>query len=224
MRGVFEDEAPEPEQTRRDAEITLSSMTLLALFFCLVLICGLCFGLGYTMGHRGSQQHLTAGQSSSGAPPTLQVDTSLPKPSATAPIAAAPPQQNVIVNLPQAAAPGTGPAASSQSSVPSQPQVRPALPTAAGTAPSVQPSAASSVAPALAPALSLMVQIAAVSHQEDANVLVSALRRRGYAVAARRDASDGLIHVRIGPFNSSDVANRWRLKLLGDGYNAVVQP
>ncbi len=32
-----------------------------------------------------------------------------------------------------------------------------------------------------------MVQIAAVSHQEDADVLVGALRRRGYAVAAHRD-------------------------------------
>lgn len=69
-----------------------------------------------------------------------------------------------------------------------------------------------------------MVQIAAVSHQEDADVLVNALRSRGYAVAARREAVDGMIHVRIGPFSSRDAANHWRLKLLGDGYNAVVQP
>jgi cell division septation protein DedD len=69
-----------------------------------------------------------------------------------------------------------------------------------------------------------MVQIAAVSHQEDADVLVGALRKRGYAVSARRDPVDSLIHVRIGPFNDRDEANRWRTKLLNDGYNAMIQP
>ena len=70
----------------------------------------------------------------------------------------------------------------------------------------------------------LMVQIAAVSHQEDADVLTGALRRRGYAVSARRDPMDNLIHVRIGPFNNRDEAGRWRKKLLDDGYNAMIQP
>jgi cell division septation protein DedD len=69
-----------------------------------------------------------------------------------------------------------------------------------------------------------MVQIAAVSHTEDSDVLVSALRKRGYAVTARREPADSLIHVRIGPFTSRDEANRWRQKLMNDGYNAIVQP
>jgi cell division septation protein DedD len=69
-----------------------------------------------------------------------------------------------------------------------------------------------------------MVQIAAVSRQEDANVLMSALRKHGYVVAAQREPLDGLIHVRIGPFKTRDEAEKWRLKLLNDGYNAVVQP
>jgi cell division septation protein DedD len=76
----------------------------------------------------------------------------------------------------------------------------------------------------LVPAVSLMVQIAAVANPEDADVLVNALRRRGYAVISRREPADNLIHVRIGPFNSRDDANRWRQKLLNDGYNAIVQP
>jgi DedD protein len=226
MRGVFDDEElePEPVQPRREAELNLGPMALWAIFFGLVVICGLCFGLGYTLGRHGSEQPLTAGQTSSGAQTTLQAETSRPKPSATAPTGAAPEKQSVVVNLPQSAAAGAGPSANAQSSEPVQPQVRPALQDVAGTAPTAQKSAVSSVAPALAPTGPLMVQIAAVSHQEDAEVLVSALRTRGYAVVARHEASDGLIHVRIGPFNSRDVANRWRLKLLGDGYNAVVQP
>jgi cell division septation protein DedD len=71
--------------------------------------------------------------------------------------------------------------------------------------------------------LALMVQIATLAHQEDADVLVDALRRRGYAVAAKLDLADGMVHVRVGPFASRDVANQWKQKLLNDGYNAVVE-
>ena len=81
--------------------------------------------------------------------------------------------------------------------------VRPAMPGAAGQ---------------------FMVQVAAVSHQDDADVLVGALRKRGYAVTAQRVPSDGLIHVRIGPFTTHDEASRMCARLLNDGYNALVQP
>ena len=69
-----------------------------------------------------------------------------------------------------------------------------------------------------------MVQVAAVTHQEDADVLVSALRRRGYPVNELHEATDGLIHVRIGPFASRDDATRMCTRLLNDGYNAMIQP
>jgi cell division septation protein DedD len=69
-----------------------------------------------------------------------------------------------------------------------------------------------------------MVQIAAVSHEEDAVVLAAALRKRGYTLNVIRDPADDLIHVRIGPFTSRDEASRWRLKLLNDGYNAMILP
>jgi cell division septation protein DedD len=69
-----------------------------------------------------------------------------------------------------------------------------------------------------------MVQIAAVSHQEDADVLAGALRKHGYSVTEIRDAADNLIHVRVGPFSSRNDANAMRIRLLNDGYNAIVQP
>ena len=75
----------------------------------------------------------------------------------------------------------------------------------------------------LPPPVQLMVQIAAVSHQEDADVLTAALRKRGYAVVEKHEPADGLIHVRIGPFNDRAEADRWRQKLLNDGYNALIQ-
>jgi cell division septation protein DedD len=101
-------------------------------------------------------------------------------------------------------------------------QVRPAF---AGNSPeAAQTASGPNVRPALPAAVPLMVQIAAVAQPEDAQVLVSALRKRGYAVTTRREMADNLIHVRIGPFYNRDEAERWRVKLLDDGYNAIIQP
>ena len=32
-----------------------------------------------------------------------------------------------------------------------------------------------------------------------------------------------MIHVRSGPFTSKDEADKWRTKLLSDGYNAILR-
>jgi cell division septation protein DedD len=65
-----------------------------------------------------------------------------------------------------------------------------------------------------------VVQVAAVENTQDADVLVSALRRRGYSVSARHNAGDNLIHVQVGPFTSRSDADSMRQRLLNDGYNA----
>jgi cell division septation protein DedD len=70
----------------------------------------------------------------------------------------------------------------------------------------------------------IMVQIAAVSHQEDANALVSALRQHGYTVSVRNEPQDKLLHVQVGPFPTRDAAKATRAKLLADGYNAILKP
>jgi DedD protein len=68
-----------------------------------------------------------------------------------------------------------------------------------------------------------MVQIAAVSRQEDAEVLVAALKKRGYNVVVRNEPKDDLLHVQIGPFATRDEARATRAKLLADGYNAILK-
>ncbi len=240
MRGVFDDEEFEQVKPGRDAELTLSAGTLLMLFVGLVLVCGLCFGLGYFVGHRGAEAAVAAGQPpAAAAQASSQAGGSVPKPSATAPAAvpqpapADAPSQPDSSGLPQSAAAvanpvGTPQAANSSASAASsngQLQVRPALPAMAGAQQSAPATSAAPVQPAILPqAVPLMVQIAAVSHVEDAKVLSDALRKRGYAVTARREPADDLIHVRIGPFATRDEANRWRMKLLDDGYNAMIQP
>jgi cell division septation protein DedD len=68
-----------------------------------------------------------------------------------------------------------------------------------------------------------MVQIAAVSRPEDANVLVSALRQRGYGVVVRSEPQDKLLHVQVGPFANRVQAAAIKEKLLSDGYNAIIK-
>lgn len=68
-----------------------------------------------------------------------------------------------------------------------------------------------------------MVQIAAVAHREDADVLISALKKLGYNASARTESTDNLLHVQVGPFATRDQAKAMRAKLLNDGYNAILK-
>jgi cell division septation protein DedD len=107
---------------------------------------------------------------------------------------------------------------------PAPPIVKPALPAAATTPVPTPVSAQPALALKGAPATAIMVQIVTVSHQEDADVLVGALHKRGYAVTALRNPVDNQFHVRVGPFSNRNDANAVRQKLLRDGCNAIVQP
>lgn len=194
MREVFEDEELAPVSQGRDREVTLGPMAVAGLIFSLLLLCCLCFGLGYSMGSRGSSGVLKA------APPASAAVSGATG-SASKPVAA-PPKIST-------AHPGE---------TASQPQAPGANPAAAQASDSTSAPAASG-----ATGSPLMVQIAVLSHHDDADVLVSALHKRGYAVSLSQDA-DSQFHVRVGPFASLNEANAMRQKLLNDGYNAVVQP
>ena len=68
-----------------------------------------------------------------------------------------------------------------------------------------------------------MVQVAAVSHQEDADLLVTTLKRRNYAVAIHSEPQDKLLHVQVGPFSTKKDADAMRQRLQADGFNAIVK-
>jgi cell division septation protein DedD len=69
-----------------------------------------------------------------------------------------------------------------------------------------------------------MVQIAAVMHQADAEMLAQALRSNGYAAVVRTEPQDKFLHVQVGPFATRDQAKAMRTRLQGDGYNAFLKP
>ncbi|MGB6722854.1 MAG: hypothetical protein WBE72_18805, partial [Terracidiphilus sp.] len=104
MRGVFDDEEREPAKARRDTELTLGSGTLLAIFFGLLLLCGLCFGLGYAVGHRGPQAPTAAELPAAGAPEQTSND-SIAKPPAMEQAAQTPATDTADAGQPPSATP-----------------------------------------------------------------------------------------------------------------------
>ncbi len=68
-----------------------------------------------------------------------------------------------------------------------------------------------------------MVQIAAVTKQEDAEALVAALRKKQYPVFSATVPTDKLYHVQVGPFSEPKQADEMKTKLVSDGYNPIVK-
>jgi len=184
-------------------ELTLGLGTVLGLGAGLLLICIVCFALGYAVGHR----------SSSGEDSAVVV----PDANSATPRAKAGAKPGAIRQAANSPSPGAGVGGSDgQLATAGQSGA------SAATGPA-QSDAPLRIQPATSQVQGWMVQIAAVSRSEDADVLVSALRKRGYAVSERRELGDNLIHVQTGPFASRNDANTMRQKLLNDGYNAIVQ-
>ena len=206
---------------RRDREVTLGPFMLTMLGCFLFALCGLCFVFGYAVGHSNAESSTAIS-----VPPHAPIIMSQPGNSQSKPSpgqGGAQPHSAPLGGTDTAEIdPATAAAEAPPSGAITQPD--PAVHTVAATQPGAAQSAGA-VQPALsAQVAAIMVQIAAVTHPEDADVLVGALRKRGYAVSARRDPTDGLLHVEIGPFTNRNEAYAMRQKLLNDGYNAIVQP
>jgi DedD protein len=225
MRSLLE---TEEEVDERASEITLSTASLLGIFFGLVLICGVFFGFGYSMG-RGvgpsAQASALEGNETEVAqnPPALE---SPAKESQAAPTAAEQESAQPAVGHrpePKHSASAAPPADTAKGAPlvidkPPQPVSKPSAARLV-TVPSYTPPADAPPSATGQP----MVQIAAVARREDADVLVSALRQRGYGVVVRNEPQDNLLHVQVGPFANRGQAAAIKQKLLSDGYNAIIK-
>ena len=178
-----------------DTEITLGTGKMLALFFGLVILCAIFFGMGYSMG-----------RSSVKAGPELLSSPSGARPSAV----------NQAVPAPATAAKTQEPEQSAQSSP---------APDSPSTANAPQPPSAPDQAGAQPPAAGTgyFVQVAAVSKQEDAEALVEALKARQYQALIANQPPDKLFHVQVGPFTDIKDAESMRSKLVNDGYNPILK-
>mgnify|MGYP005813104777 CR=1 FL=1 len=184
----------------QDVEISLGTGRLLGLFFGLVVICAIFFGLGYTVGR-------------SSTPAVLPTESSSPNPSARSKPA-------------DTAHSPTSSADLTFYKTVEQKDAVPQLAASAEAAPPPPPPA--SVAPELAAPVThgsgYIVQVAAVSKKEDADALVFALRKKSYPVFVASNApTDSLFHVQVGPFNDVRDAEAMRSRLAGEGYNPILK-
>ncbi len=198
----------------QDREITLNTGKLLGFFFGIVILCGFFFVAGFTLG-----------KSAVPAAPSSEI-LPLPSPAATA---AKPPSAKAIGVKDCSATPeGCPPIGSNElafsktadSAANPAPVVVSAAP-AAQSAPAMPAAAAAPEIPKTS--VNYIVQVAAVSKQQDAEALASALRKKNYAVTVITPISDNLFRVQVGPFAEVKEAEAMRTRSLSDGYNPIVK-
>lgn len=220
-----------------DREISLSPGIVLGVFLALALVCAVFFGFGYSVGRRS-------------VPPSPSVSEVQPTPvvggSKPAPGSFAAPNRALKNSSPSSddhaadrTAVDVSPTTSSEKPVVQRPSsssvsnggtvttsIAPAAvakPTTTFHAPAVvTPPSVVSSAPSN-PVGASIVQVAAFSHQQDAELVAGALRKRGYDVTIRQQSQDSLLHVQLGPFGSKKEADAMRQRLQADGYNAIVK-
>jgi cell division septation protein DedD len=99
------------------------------------------------------------------------------------------------------------------------------VPLSAKPTATAKPDSPTSSTPQASPSGTFLVQIAAVTHEEDAAALAGALRRKSYAasVVNNPNGKDKLFHVVLGPYASLQDAEAMKAKLQGEGYSPIVK-
>ena len=185
----------------QDVEISLGTGRLLGLFFAFVVVCGIFFGLGYTLGRSMGPTAMSAEAASPAAANAAKFKATGGAPGEAA--SAAPANDLTFYKTVE------------------QKDANPQLTPPSNPAPA---PAASAPAPETPHASSYVVQVAAVSKKEDAEALVGALKKKNYPVFLASNApTDLLFHVQVGPFNDFKEAENMRSRLAGDGYSPIVK-
>ncbi len=193
----------------QDTEITLGTGKMLVLFFGLVALCGVFFGLGFSMGR-------SAGKPVAASEPTSPATASR----------VATPRSN------SAEKPGDLTFYKTVEQKDANPQLTPADATSTTGSSSAPASATAQSTPNssgppdptnLPGAGSYYVQVAAVSKQEDAEALVDALKKKQYPALTANGTGDKLFHVQVGPYGDIKDAEAMRAKLIADGYNPILK-
>jgi len=196
-----------PAQEER--EISLGTGTILGIFFVLAMVCAAFFGFGYTLGLKSVQTAAPQAGIAPSAPP-LAVK---PAAGSAGERESVEPPATRVINADSSAATVVSSA------------VAPASAPVAGDKPSPASSqqASGSLQPAVSPNGTFMVQIAAVSSQEIADIELAALKKYGFDVVVRHEPQDQLLHIQIGPYATRKDAQAMQAIVLAHGFNAIVK-
>ena len=204
----------------QDTEITLGTGRLLFVFFGLVMVCSVFFGLGFTLGRSSGPTGpapIIQGPTATGIPvQTTTKPTAVKTAASSEDTKPSTSDELAFYKTPQHKDAATA-------STETQPDIAPDSTVHAATPASAKTAAPEVVKATATPQQSFVVQIAAVSKREDADALVSALRKKNYPVFTLADANDHLFHVQVGPFSDRADAQTMKDTLAGDGYNPIVK-
>ena len=185
----------------QDVEISLGTGRLLGLFLGFVVVCGIFFGLGYTLGHNVNS-----------APTSAEAASPVPVSNSTKSKATSASQSENANPTPELTFYKTVEQKEAKPQLTPPPAPVPA--TSANTAPTTEVPHSSTY----------VVQVSAVTKKEDAEVLVEVLRKKNYPVFLASNApNDSLYHVQVGPFNDLKDAEAMKGRLAGDGYTPIVK-
>ena len=230
-----------------DTEITLGVGKLLGLFFLLAAICGVFFSIGYSLGKSSGREQALNDQpaqvstSSDAASPASANGANKPSAALAAKSDTQPAEdangkdQQSSLTFYKAVQQNDTTAAAQPVQTASKPAetTPPARPATA--APAVSPSS-SEIASKPAPTVishtspvtgpgTIVVQIAAVSREDDAVALAGALRKKNYNVFVVNNpvTNDKFYHVQVGPFSTVAEAEAMKAQLVAEGYNPIIK-
>lgn len=195
----------------QDTEITLGMGKLLGIFFLLAALCAVFLGVGYTLG-----KNSVKGATATAADASQPAGDGAPKPTSGSP---AKPASASDADKPDL----TFYKAVEQKEPDSKLAPAEEEPRSAHTA--ADPMKPKTASPEMTHSGSgYVVQVAAVSKQEDAQALADVLRKKSYEVLiSTNPPNDKLYHVQVGPFPDIAEAETMRTRLLSEGYNPILK-
>jgi DedD protein len=235
-----------------DTEITLGMGKLLGLFFMLALTCGIFFAVGYSLGKTAEREQALKNQPAQTLPADPDLASSKPSGTPGSEGKGLPATDNsaegkqtapdltfyrAVKQTPgdetkpaeELKSTGTTTNAANSNTAATKPREMPAATPApakpSGLATTEASPTASASPPQASPSGTFLVQIAAVTHEEDAAALAGALRKKSYAAAVVNspNGKDKLFHVVLGPYASLQDAEAMKVKLQGEGYSPIVK-
>ena len=220
------------KEKKSGGDFILESRHLVGLFLLLVVIFGVVFTLGYLLGRSQYDAKLRAVV---GAPPGTEVQAAAPASKAKARVesedaqlpkknsdwdfyhsADAPKNEDHLQPAPKPQAPSVQPPAMPKTAVSSK---------AATTPPkaSMPAKPSSGVDGPLIPKGTIMLQVAAVLHQDDALALAQALQQKKFPAFVLTPGADKLYRVQVGPYQDNQSASNARQALEAKGFKSIIK-
>jgi cell division septation protein DedD len=208
-----------PKNTDRPGELVLENRHLLLIFFAIVALSGVFFALGYIVGRNtlspsaaialAESESAASGAKPSPMPPAAYYLR------ATPPAAPVPEGSDALAPELQFDRTLSGQAPDARLESPETGSISPAGPDLA--ADPNQPVTAVPVPPGI------LVQVSALTRQQDAETLVQLLREKNLPVMVTSGISDTLFHVVVGPYQSDADAQQVKRLLEEDGFQPIIK-